>query len=117
VEAISDPLDVPLSVVDPEAPVVDARTLPKARHGRSGSPERRLCRGLTEDSNLFGLGGSAKVYIERSQGQITAEGKFQVSSIVGRELMANGELKSRAPSLLIRIGVNLDRKAAQVGDA
>jgi len=53
--------------------------------------ERDICLGLTEDSNLFGLGGSAQVYIERSQGQI----KFQVSSMVRRELMAKGEPKSR----------------------
>ena len=33
-----------------------------------------------------------------------------------RELMANGELKRRAPGLLIRTGFNLDRKVAQVGD-
>jgi hypothetical protein len=80
------------------------------------APTRDVCRGLTEDSNLFGLGGSAQVYIEGRYGQITAEGKFQVSRIVRRELMANGELESRAPTLLIRVGVNLDREAAQVGD-
>ena len=80
-------------------------------------PRAAIMSWINRGPEPLGLGGSAKVYIERGQGQITAEGKFQVSFIVGRELMANGELESGAPSLLIRIGVNLDRKAAQVGDA
>src|SRR5215469_360407 len=42
VEAISDRRDAPVSVVHPEALVVDARTLPKARRGRSGPRARYL---------------------------------------------------------------------------
>ena len=60
------------------------------------------------------MGCYPEVAVERGQWQRTTEGKFEVGGVVDGQVVAISELEGMTPAVLIRFGVDEDRKRTQM---